>query len=287
MANDDGREIRAMTEERAWPLCDIALSRRLERAEGTSNADFVDARRRLDPSSGACWVEVDGTLAMFDAVGSPLTQTFGVGIDAPVTDDALGRIEAFYRERGADVFHEVSPLADSSVLPLLNARGYQPIELSTVLVRPVAPCVDPPQGGRSRVATRVARPDEAELWANTAADGWSESAEAAAFVRQLGTVMMSRRCTTSFFAEIDGAPVATGGLNIHGAVALFAGASTLPAFRNRGAQSALLDARLRFAAERGCDLAMMVALPGSGSQKNAERAGFRVAYTRTKWQLVP
>jgi hypothetical protein len=29
----------------------------------------------------------------------------------------------------------------------------------------------------------------------------------------------------------------------------------------------------------------MVAQPGSASQRNAERHGFRIAYTRTKWQL--
>jgi hypothetical protein len=28
----------------------------------------------------------------------------------------------------------------------------------------------------------------------------------------------------------------------------------------------------------------MVATPGSASQRNAERNGFRVAYTRIKWQ---
>ena len=68
-------------------------------------------------------------------------------------------------------------------------------------------------------------------------------------------------------------------------VALLAGASTTPENRKRGAQLALLDARLRFAAEHGAELAMMVALPGSGSHRNAERHGFRVTYTRTKWQL--
>jgi hypothetical protein len=29
---------------------------------------------------------------------------------------------------------------------------------------------------------------------------------------------------------------------------------------------------------------MMGALPGSNSQRNAERNGFQIAYTRTKWQ---
>ncbi|MGK2860224.1 MAG: GNAT family N-acetyltransferase [Thermoanaerobaculia bacterium] len=275
-----------MTAQLSWPFSDVALARRLERTEGKSNADFVDARARIDPSSGACWIELEGTFAMFDGVGSPLTQTFGLGIDGPVSDDTLQRIESFFHERGAEVFHEVSPLADVSVLPLLNARGYHPVELSSVLVRPVALGVGSLLSDQGRVMTRIARPDEAELWAETAAAGWSESPEAAAFVRQLGPVMMNSRGTTSFFAELDGQPVATGGLNIHEGVALFAGASTVPAFRNRGAQNALLEARLRHAAERGCDLAMMVALPGSSSQKNAERVGFRVTYTRTKWQLT-
>ena len=63
------------------------------------------------------------------------------------------------------------------------------------------------------------------------------------------------------------------------------GATTLPEARNRGAQNALLAARLRFAQESGCTLAMMCALPGSQSQKNAQKNGFNIAYTRIKWQL--
>jgi hypothetical protein len=31
---------------------------------------------------------------------------------------------------------------------------------------------------------------------------------------------------------------------------------------------------------------MMGALPGSASQRNAERNGFRIAYTRIKWRLA-
>ena len=40
---------------------------------------------------------------------------------------------------------------------------------------------------------------------------------------------------------------------------------------------------MRYAHQHGCDLAMMVALAGSDSQRNAERKGFHVAYTRIKW----
>jgi predicted acetyltransferase len=70
----------------------------------------------------------------------------------------------------------------------------------------------------------------------------------------------------------------------HEGVALLAGASTVPSARRQGAQSALLHARLRHASTQGCDIAMMGAAPGSDSQRNAERQGFRVAYTRIKWR---
>jgi hypothetical protein len=62
-------------------------------------------------------------------------------------------------------------------------------------------------------------------------------------------------------------------------------AGAIPESRNLGAQNALLDARLRYAAASGCTLAIMGAAPGSQSQRNAEKNGFRIAYTRTKWQL--
>ena len=72
-------------------------------------------------------------------------------------------------------------------------------------------------------------------------------------------------------------------MNLHQGTALLAGAATIPAWRGRGAQAALLRARLHHAARVGCDMAMMVTEPGSTSQRNAERQGFRVVYNRIKW----
>jgi hypothetical protein len=88
-----------------------------------------------------------------------------------------------------------------------------------------------------------------------------------------------------FLAELDGRPGATGSLCVHEGVALFAGAATVFEMRRRGLQAALLEARMAHAYELGCELAMMVAEAGSNSQRNAERQGFRIAYTRTKWRL--
>ena len=67
-------------------LTDLVLARRLERAEAQSNVDFVEARARVFPDSGATWVDVAGAYAMFDGVTSPLTQTFGLGLFDAVTE---------------------------------------------------------------------------------------------------------------------------------------------------------------------------------------------------------
>jgi hypothetical protein len=66
----------------------------------------------------------------------------------------------------------------------------------------------------------------------------------------------------------------------HGGVVEFGGASTRLMFRRRGAQTALLRARLAAARAQGCNVAIVVTTPGTKSQQNVERVGFSLAYTK-------
>src|SRR5271165_6429506 len=116
---------------------DLALSRRLERAEGHACVQFAEARRRLFPDSGAEWIECAGAYAVFDRIDSPVTQTFGLGIFEQLSAASLDVIERFFLDRGAKVLHEVSPLAGVAALNLLCARQYRPIEISNVMYRSV------------------------------------------------------------------------------------------------------------------------------------------------------
>ncbi len=260
---------------------DALLARRLERTEASANSRFVEARARVNPEIGAEWIEVAGAYAMFDGVSSPCTQTFGLGLFQMPTAGEMERIELFFRERNAVVMHEVCPLAEPALLGMLNDRGYQAVELSSVLFLPLQDRA-PRQLGSLRA--RVAGKDERDLWAHASADGWREFTEVASMVAGLARVIASTEGTSPFCVELDGRMIATGALAIRDGVALFAGASTVPEYRQRGAQLALLEGRFAHAIHEGCDLGMIVTAPGSASQRNAERAGFRVAYTRTKWQ---
>ena len=271
-------------------LADLDLSRRLEWTEARSNIEFVEARAWISPERGSEWIEVAGAAVMYDGVTSPCTQTFGLGMRAQLLEQDLEKIELFYRERGAPVFHEVSPLADIALHQLLCRRGYQPVELTSVMFRDLVgeemqSAEADRRGGDAGVDVRVIGREEIPAWARLAAEGWSELSDYADLMYELALVTACRRGAISFLAEIAGQGVATAGLSIVDDVALLTGASTIPHARRQGAQRALLNRRLAVATHLGCRLAMMCAQPGSSSQRNAEREGFRIAYTRIKWGL--
>ena len=120
----------------------------------------------------------------------------------------------------------------------------------------------------------------------TIARGWThEHPELQDSLLQIGSISAARAQSLCFLAELDGRPGAAGSLCIHNGVALFSGSATIPEMRRRGLQAALIQERMRYAFEYGCDLALMAAEAGSDSQRNAERKGFRIAYTRIKWRL--
>lgn len=265
------------------PFSDLALGRWLEATEGHACFQYAAARRRLFPGSESEWINCGGTYAVFDGVDSPVTQTFGLGIFEAVTPIVLDTIEKFFLDRGASVCHEVSPFAGVEALNLLCGRNYRPVELSNVLYKSIE---HPGKKATPHVQTRVTASNESQLWADISARGWaSEHPELGIFLREMGTITSAAQGYVPCLAELDGEAGAAGGLFLHEGVALYAGAATSPEFRRRGLHSALFESRTCYAFERGCDLAMMVAAPGSDSQRNAERSGFKIAYTRTKWKL--
>lgn len=265
---------------------DRALSKRIEHAEALANVEIVESHARLVPESGATWNNIAGTYALFDGEYSPCTQTFGLGISEEATAANLKKIEEFFKFKNAPVYHEISPLADPSLLCLLRDRSYHPIEHSTVMFQPLVKHFQIDSTVNPNIRVRVVEDDEIKLWTETSARGWgNEAPDIFEFMMKFGKICASCKNSHAFLAEINSQPIASGILFVIDKVALIVGDSTLVQGRNQGAQTALINARLSFAKERGCDMAVMVASPGSQSQRNGEKNGFRIAYTRTKWHL--
>lgn len=170
------------------------------------------------------------------------------------------------------------PLADPSVAAALGHRGFRLAEFEQVMVRALG--VSSALGTNPAVTVRQAMPEEFSLYVDVVGPNFVEGGELSPELRDLMRAAFTMEGATLFLATLDGHEAGGGALLIHDGVAMLAGAGTLPPHRHRGVQTALLEARLEHARRAGCDLAVMGATPGSGSQKNAERKGFQVAYTK-------
>lgn len=254
------------------------LARRLEYAEAVDAAGCVDAACRLEADCDAASSAAAGGYLTFCGVESPLTHAIGVGMHGPLTTADVDQIEQFFRTRKAPVTIDVCPHADPSLYDILCQRGYRITEFHNVLVRSL-----PAELAHSSepILVRPAHPDELDLYAVTVVRGFFGRDEMTEEEVRLGRLLFRMPCTTGFLAILgDGEPVGAGGLSIRNGMANFFGDATLRSARGHGAHTALIRERLRAASNAGCDLAMAGTQPGSISQRNYQRLGFEVAYTK-------
>ncbi|MGA7852407.1 MAG: GNAT family N-acetyltransferase [Candidatus Acidiferrales bacterium] len=267
---------------------DIDLARRAEMAEANAGRECAEAFHRLHPEFPVAIQEIAGGVAVFAGPDSPVTQAIGVGLNGPVTDDELDALAAFFRSRNAPAAVELCPFVEMSLYEKFAARDYKLLEVSNVLLLDhlaqalaAAPAAAPPG-----VTIRAATPGESKLWTQIVAQGFAEHFPVTQSLLDVMEGFCHRSSPCSFLlAYVDGEPAGGGVVSAYQGVAGLFGASTLPAFRRRGVQTALLRARLAWALDNDCDLVVSITQPGSISHRNIERFGFRVAYTRTKLVL--
>jgi GNAT superfamily N-acetyltransferase len=260
-------------------FADAALARRLEHAEAEGTAEYGRALARLRPELGAAVEAVGGGRAVFAGAGSPLSRAVGLGFEGPVTAMDLDRLEAFYRQRGAPAQVDLCPLAHPSLAQGLARRGYRLASFENVWLRPVdAGEIFPPPPPAIRVAE--ISPAEADLWVETVSRGFAEREELTQADRDIAAPFPHIGSMTCLLAWIGDEAAGAASIGLRRGLASLLNASTRPAFRGRGVQTALLHHRLALTVAAGCDLATVQTQPGSGSQRNVERQGFRLAYTK-------
>ena len=265
---------------------DSALARRLEAMEAFCCVDTARSVARIRPEISSAAEQIAGGWAVFTGVGSPISEARGLGMDGPVTADDMDRLESFYHSRGDAIRIEVCPLSDPTLHQLLATRGYRLLEFSNMLARPLGDgqSMESP-AANGRITTRIAASSEGPIWAETVARCFAGQMPITQELIDVVSCWTQSTIGACYFAHLDGEIAGGGRVAMNAAVALLGGAGTVERFRNRGVQQALIAARLAHAVRTGCDLAMTVTLPGSGSQRNCERYGFQVAYTRAKFIL--
>jgi GNAT superfamily N-acetyltransferase len=265
-----------------YPLLSLELAREIELAEAGAAVACAERLAAAQGNGAGAVASVAGGYAVYCGANSPVTQAVGLGLDGVVSKEEFDRLEEFYFSRQEPVRVETCPMADGSLIEQYRERGYHVSEFSNVMVRPVekAAAAGLPAG----IEIQKAADGEIDLWTLTVAQGFAEHFPVTQELLSVMRLFADGKNTECYFARVEGKIAGGATLALRGRIAGLFGASTLPQFRNRGVQTALLHARMQRAAEQGCELAMSLALPGSASQRNITRQGFRTLYTRVKFE---
>ena len=198
-------------------------------------------------------------------------RVFGLGVDDLGSLDTILR---FYRE---DAQRCDFQLNDQSIEPETALRL---AERSLLVTSPISTqygvptaASPPPPGVTVRRADGAAHEECLQLFM----DVFEVSPEEREEILLTERLENSQPGSRLYIASVDGVSAAAASMDIRDGIGHLTAGATLPPFRRRGCQAALIQRRLADALEEGCNLAVGNAAPYSGSRQNMERAGMRTA----------
>jgi GNAT superfamily N-acetyltransferase len=260
-------------------MLDMPAIARMESARMAQGSAEIAAECITLPGGGRMLRDAPGTWCNFAC---------DLGFDGPVSTQTIQAIEDYYTSHRLEPRVELFSYAHESLLHALAARGWVLRGVEHVFVRELTPDegfttpTPPPDGLDIEV---VARTDAHTLrvYAHTVCAGFAigqtppSEADLALAIR-----IASHPRTFGLLARINGQPAAGGACEVTttawGTSAGLFGMATLPRFRQRGIQQALLAARLRLAQQRGATVATIGGKPGAGTERNVRRMGFTLGF---------
>lgn len=266
------------------------LAARIDRAEGRLCAAIAENVRAAggasSPPEDVAVVEVGGGLAVFAGADSPTNKMIGAGFDGSPPDADLERVERAFAERRAPLQAELATLAAPEFHATLVRRGYAPSGFENVLGRTLAAH---DAGVPAGIEVRVFPAEERERWTDALVEAFAapdaggvggDAIPPSDTLRKWSSLTSRVPGFECVEARVDGQLAGAAAWRIDGDIAQLCGAGTLPVFRRRGVQTALLRWRLARAAGLGCRVAVVTTQPASKSQQNVQREGFALLYAR-------
>lgn len=189
------------------------------------------------------------------------------GVIAPTESD-LERLGAICDGAGVTPEVVVPGGVSGGTLETLAHAGYRLVGVDNLYV------IDLPaaEALRSEEVAVVDRDDLLRQWLDVHSGQFPSRSVSDAFALAAHSVDGA----VDLLADCGGTPAAVASLIVRDGRGLLGGAATLPEFRGRGLQTALLRHRLWLAHTMGCDIASCTAAAGGTSARNVERVGFRL-----------
>lgn len=264
------------------PLPTPELVARLVTAEQRCMTDWMQAVADLPDNPFGIAIATFGNATALVCSTIP-AQVFNRVFGLTVADrDQIETILAFYAQHGAAPVFDLSPyglppywVEPNLFTPLMEHGLYQGAFRQLLYALPSTDISPLPV----HLSIRAVEAADADLFAAVYDQVWGGSGA----IR----VLLGHPRFRCYLAFVDGEPAGLGILHIADGVASMANGLAVPHLRGRGCQTALLHRRLADAAEAGCSLVVSQCAPGSTSQNNQLRVGFRIAGSKAWWLPRP
>jgi GNAT superfamily N-acetyltransferase len=209
-----------------------------------------------------------------------LNRVNGLGLRGRVRDAHLDEIDAFFRAGGTQYAIGVSPHAPPDLAPRLAERGFQ----SGYAWMKFHRGVESPPGIETTLRVEQVGADRADAFGTVVARGFGLPD----FADEWFAAVAGRPRFHLFLAYDGDEPAGAGGLFVGDGVGWLGATATLPEHRRKGAQGAILAARIRLARELGLralatETGERTADRPSGSYRNILRLGFEERYLRPNY----
>lgn len=254
-----------------------AIMERIDRVEIQS---FVSLYQDAPAELRAGLFEEEGVLAVwlgtFDDAGFSSIS----GIDAAGDPEAtLARIlvmakQAGVKTMGMEDHPDLDPAFDSA---WFAAHGFRPDHDEQIWWRPLHDVQ--PQSEPEDVRIEQAVQADRDTFASVLNEGFGAGPDGG--LGRVFAAVIGKPGWRHYIAYVDDEPGAAAAMFIDEEVADCFVASTRPAARRRGAQTALISRRLLDGRAAGCDIATAQSVTDNASPRNFERHGFMPVYRRT------
>jgi hypothetical protein len=263
---------------------DFELVRRLEQVEVEAYASMFEGT-----GDSPVGVEIhrsgDALVRIDRSEGGRLNRVNSLGVGQPATEDELDAIVELYRRSGVQGFSvNVSPIAQPAELAgWLESRGFKQEGSAAKIYRRAGN----PRALETDLRVMRVTPANVRDLAVALEDGFGMTRGRGAVVGRAAEKKPGWR----WFVAYDGAqPVAAGGLFAHEGVGWLGYGATVPSHRKRGAQGAIIAARVAAAAEMGCEWVTSETAEDRpeapvSSYHNMIRNGFELLFLRPSYVL--
>ncbi|MFA1821824.1 GNAT family N-acetyltransferase [Virgibacillus oceani] len=262
------------------------LARRIEQSEIDALESRLKAVKEIDGNPMDVEIQRFGSATAFSVKNIPGPSFNTVkGISEDDTEH-IDSILDFYSNRQIPARFEITPAQSSTkLLKFLSDKGYFQCGFHTALCGALSNKLILNSTDAS-VSIRELEQNEFDIFGDIYTKGFNMPSFLNEHIAQNNKVLHNNKHWTFYIASVKGVPAGVGVLFEYDGIGTLAASATIPALRNIGVHNSLLLKRLQQANQHNCHLIVGQAAYGSVSQKNMERVGMKIAYTKAIWTQV-